>query len=107
MEIKAANAATLREARSAVQQFEQAYALTTKEMLMCAEGDSRLADIDGFDLMDWHYALEQIDALCGGTETNIGSVFATISVCASFPYAHHRTSRELTNSAEPELSLVA
>jgi hypothetical protein len=104
-EIEAANATALGEARRVVAEFEQMYALSTKEMLMCAEGDPRLARIDGFELIDWHYALEQINALCGVVETNVGNLFAAVS-CAAFPYARG-TSRELTNSAEPELQLVA
>jgi hypothetical protein len=53
------NANALREAENAVAAFEKANRLSSEEMLACLEGDERLAKIDGFDLMDWHYALEQ------------------------------------------------
>jgi hypothetical protein len=99
------NVVTLREARSAVAQFERTYTLSTKEMLMCAEDDPRLAQIDGFELMDWHYALEQINAL-GIVEDNVIDTFHASAHCQSFSYAYS-ASFELVNSSEPELLLVA
>jgi hypothetical protein len=103
------NAATLRDALHTVAEFEQTTGLSTKEMLMCEEGDVRLAKIDPFDLMDWHYAIEQINAL----DNSLPSLNASAApssrphICvSSFRYAR-RNDRELTNSTEPELALVA
>ena len=74
---------------------------------MCAQGDPRLTQIDGFELMDWHYALEQINALSNVVEPHVFDSFhASASYCASFEYGRE-TSRELVNSSEPELLLVA
>jgi hypothetical protein len=104
------NVVALRDARRAVADFERTFGLSTREMLMCAEGDPRLAQIDGFDLMDWHYALEQINALDDSSENNVietfhGAAFESHSWSA-FQYTNG-TFRELVNSAEPELLLVA
>ena len=74
-------------------------------MLMCCEGDERLTRIDGFELMDWHYALEQIHALDNGIET-IHAVEFDSSSYRGFRYTRS-TSKELINVPELEFQLVA
>ena len=107
MKIETQNAATLREAKRTVAEFERTYALSTKEMLMCSATDPRIAQIDGFELMDWHYALEQINALDNVGEADMVHTFhAAASFCDPFRYAE-RPRRDLVNSDEPELLLVA
>lgn len=78
--------------------------MSTAEMLECSEMDARLAQIDRFELMDWHYAIEQVKAL----DHVVGFIHAVSdSPSAScFRYSHGR-SRDLFNSPEPELQLVA
>lgn len=103
------NAAALSEARLTVSQFESAYHLTTAEMLKSVEGDPRLERIDKFELMDWHYALEIIKALGGSPVSGvIGTVHSTCGtpLLSAFRYSR-RQSRELVNSSELELELVA
>jgi hypothetical protein len=100
------NAATLREARGTVAEFERASGLTTKEMLMCEEGDERLSKIDPFDLIDWHYALEQIAALDNVLSSVDAAHTAATPTCSVFRYSR-TPSRELTNTTEGELLLVA
>ncbi|HEY5382339.1 MAG TPA: hypothetical protein VIJ65_08780 [Acidobacteriaceae bacterium] len=107
MTINSQNAATLREARSTVAEFERVSGLTTEEMLSCAEGDERLSKIDPFDLMDWHYALDQITALSNVLDIMeaAASIEAKQRSCA---FRYPRTNkRELTNTTEGELLLVA
>jgi hypothetical protein len=103
------NAATLIEARRTIAEFEQASGLSTTEMLVCDEGDARLKKIDCFDLMDWHYAVEQVEVL-----KHLDAVVPTIQSSAYTGGVHYftfrykdQTSKELVNAAEPELLLVA
>ncbi len=99
------NAIALREARTAIMNFERTYSLSSNDMLLCAEGDSRLSQIDAFELMDWHYALELVKAL----SSVVGSMHAVDLESHSqscFQYSRKR-SRDLVNSPEPELLLVA
>lgn len=105
MTMEIMNATALREAQQVIDAFEKTCNMTSEEMLLCVQGDIRLAQIDGFELMDWHYALEQRQALrfLVGTIHAVGS---SRQNGGGFPYA--RTShRELANSPEPELQLVA
>ena len=53
MTVDTRNALALHEAQRTVENFEHTYGLSTEEMLQCAEGDPRLAQIDGFELMDY------------------------------------------------------
>jgi hypothetical protein len=99
------NANALRDARQTIDTFEKTYELTSEEMLHCEEGDERLAQIDGFDLMDWHYALEQMKVL----SPFVGNLFAFATPsqpCSGFQYARTQSGK-LSNSPEPELQLVA
>jgi hypothetical protein len=108
--IQKRNSETLREAKRTVAMFEKTHGLSTKDMLMCAEGDPRLAEIDGFDLIDWHYALEQIAALRPAAVASVVSSFQASATEQphhySFTYAC-TTFDDLNNSSEPELLLVA
>ena len=80
--------------------------MTSDEMLSCQQGDARLARFDSFEMMDWHYALEQVKAFCGDgvLDSLYGEGRETTSYC--FLY-QKRDAQDLVNVAEPELLLVA
>jgi hypothetical protein len=100
------NSIAFSEAQQVVKNFEETYQLSTDEMLKCAEHDERLARIDGFDLMDWHYALEQIRAF-GNTLDSLSAVAGDSPSCSPYFYNRRRGSCELVNTRESELELVA
>jgi hypothetical protein len=100
------NSVALSEAQQVVKTFEETYQLSTAEMLNCSEDDERLARIDSFDLMDWHYALEQIRAF-GDTLDNLSAVASDSPSCFPYFYNRRRGSCELVNTPESELELVA
>jgi hypothetical protein len=99
------NVASLREAKREVANFEHTYGMTSEIMLKCPEGDPRLLLIDGFELMDWHYALEQIEALSSIAST-IHAVATEAQSLSCFKYPR-RPLRVLVNSPERDLKLVA
>jgi hemerythrin superfamily protein len=83
--------------------FEDMYGMSSEDMLACVEGDERISKINPFELMDWHYALEQVAAF--STVVDIDATDTESSPCI-FRYKS-RGARELVNAAEPELLLVA
>jgi hypothetical protein len=99
------NLIVLREAQRTIEQFEQTYGLSTAEMLAAGEGDERLAKIDGFELMDWQFAVDQMEALT----RMVGSIRAVMgSAQVSFSSQYRLVSTgELVNATERELDLVA
>jgi hypothetical protein len=99
------NLIVLREAQRTIDHFEKTCGLTTEEMLNAPEGDERLAKIDGFDLMDWHFAVDQRDALAR-TSGVIHAVSTEEPYSFSCQYQLVSTG-VLTNVPERELDLVA
>jgi hypothetical protein len=99
------NLIVLREAQRTIEKFERTYGLTTAEMLCAHEDDERLAQIDGFELMDWHFAVDQKEALT----RVVGTIHA---VGEGEPYSFSSqyqlmSTGVLVNTTERELDLVA
>ena len=93
-----------RQARLAVAEFESMYGMSSDEMLACSDGDSRLRAINPFEMMEWHYALEQVEAF----STHIPVIQAVTDRFGGFYFRYERHgSKELTNAPEPEMQLVA
>lgn len=108
VKIDTRNSDSLREARLIVSCLEKEHGLTSDEMLKCAEGDPRLTAIDSFELIDWHYNLDLINALQTRIIGPIHAVSCDTPVFSMFRYHEHRAvSRVLINTAERELQLVA
>ena len=105
MTMDAMNTTALREVEDVILAFENSCGMSSDEMLLCERNDSRLQDIDGFELMDWHYAVEQRKALSKFTG-GIHAVGTPGRKKAMFSYARS-SQQELANSKEPELDLVA
>ena len=105
MTMKIMNAIALREAQQVIEEFERQCNITSEQMLCCKRGDPRLGDIDGFELMDWHYALDQRQAL-QSLQGSIHEVHGSVRPSGFFPYSR-APHCELANSPEPELQLVA
>ena len=100
------NLIVLREAQRTIENFERTYGLTTQEMLRAAEHDERLSQIDGFELMDWQFAVDQKDAIA----SRIASASREPEQCARYFFSsqyHLVSTGVLENAAEPELELVA
>ncbi|MGA7155839.1 MAG: hypothetical protein WBY53_03280 [Acidobacteriaceae bacterium] len=102
------NATALHEARQTVSRFEATYNLISAEMLKCAECDPRIAGIDPFEMIDWHYALEIVQTLenNSGIVDSIQSMDEDAKPKRAFLY-HCRQKQDLVNSVESELELVA
>jgi hypothetical protein len=99
------NLIVLREAQRTIDNFERTYGLSTAEMLSASEGDARLAQIDGFELMDWHFAVDQKDAL----SRVIGGIHA-VEEGAHYSFSSQYrlvSTGVLVNATERELDLVA
>lgn len=108
MAIRNPNAATLNDARLTVAKFESAFGLTSNEMLSCEQGDERLSQIDPFDLMDWHYALDQIQALESGVVELDAAVGSSTHCVRPMTFSYQRlTFTEITPPSDRELLLVA
>lgn len=105
MTIDLRNADLLNNIQRTIDAFERTYSLSSDDMLTCEEGDQRLSQIDSFQLMDWHYALDQRKAL-SFVVSNIHALATSLRAAAGFPYAR-TMSCELANSPEQEMLLVA
>jgi hypothetical protein len=99
------NLMVLNEAQRTIQDFEQRHNLTTEDMLAAPDGDERLAGVDNFDLMDWHFAIDQVKAL---KRMVVGTVQAKPIDRFSFRLQYRLTSTVTTvNVTERELELAA
>ena len=108
MTMNSHNIAALNDAKNTAAHFEQAFGMTTEDMLSCAEEDARLAEIDRFELMDWHFAADVIKALTSISEQygiDIVGAAGPSGACV-FNYAQRHVG-ELSNSPELEFELVA
>jgi hypothetical protein len=98
------NLIVLREAQRTIDHFEKTYGLTTEEMLNASEGDERLAKIDGFELMDWNFAVDQRDALAKIPTIHAIATEETFFFSCQYQLA---STGVLRNVPERELDLVA
>jgi hypothetical protein len=99
------NLIVLGEAQRTIENFERTYGISTAEMLSAVENDERLAGIDGFELMDWHFAVDQKEALVRMIEsTHPGERERQYSFSCQY---HLASTGVLVNATERELDLVA
>ena len=98
------NLIVLREAQRTIDNFEKTYGLSTADMLKAAVDDERLAQIDGFELMDWHFAIDQKDAI-----SRIISASRDLNEeeCSSFSSRYSHVSTAMLANTERQLDLVA
>lgn len=59
---------TLKQIEEKLNRLQEHYGITTQALLEAAEDDPRLADVDGFDLIEWHYLVRQRESLLSDTQ---------------------------------------